>query len=185
MSNNFTHAITECHVFKSLPHVNCFCVQLSRRWFFKDISRRETERLLLAPGNKPGSFLIRESETSPGSQRSQTFSDNVKYKTIKVLISACGCAASSSLPIGSFSLSVRDHTGEHGDVVKHYKIRCLDKGGYYISPANPFQSLQELVKYYSSKSFPPSFMSQTKVGRGFLEVHSAKCLLNNHRWVQC
>uniref|UniRef100_A0A7N6BX98 Tyrosine-protein kinase n=1 Tax=Anabas testudineus TaxID=64144 RepID=A0A7N6BX98_ANATE len=84
------------------------------KWFFKDVSRRETERLLLAPGNKPGSFLVRESETSKG----------------------------------SFSLSVRDHAAE-GDVVKHYKIRCLDKGGYYISPSNTFPSLQELVKYYS------------------------------------
>ncbi|XP_026102334.1 tyrosine-protein kinase Blk-like [Carassius auratus] len=36
------------------------------RWFFKDLSRRETERLLLAPGNKPGSFLVRESETTKG-----------------------------------------------------------------------------------------------------------------------
>lgn len=34
-------------------------------------------------------------------------------------------------------------------MVKHYKIRCLDKGGYYISPANTFPSLQELVKYYT------------------------------------
>lgn len=36
------------------------------RWFFKGMSRRDTERLLLAPGNKPGSFLVRESETTKG-----------------------------------------------------------------------------------------------------------------------
>ena len=53
--------------------------------------------------------------------------------------------------LGSFSLSVRDHDREQGDMVKHYKIRCLDKGGYYISPSNAFPSLQELVKYYSRK----------------------------------
>ncbi|CAN9507398.1 unnamed protein product [Ophioblennius macclurei] len=85
------------------------------KWFFKDLSRRETERLLLAPGNKPGAFLVRESETSKG----------------------------------SFSLSIKDNDSEQGDVVKHYKIRCLDKGGYYISPSLTFSSLQELVKYYS------------------------------------
>ncbi|XP_028252832.1 tyrosine-protein kinase Blk [Parambassis ranga] len=85
------------------------------KWFFRELSRRETERLLLAPGNKAGSFLIRESETCKG----------------------------------SFSLSVRDCVSEQGDVVKHYKIRCLDRGGYYISPSNTFPSLQELVKYYS------------------------------------
>ncbi|XP_076027026.1 tyrosine-protein kinase Blk [Genypterus blacodes] len=36
------------------------------KWFFKDLGRRESERLLLAPGNKPGSFLVRESETCTG-----------------------------------------------------------------------------------------------------------------------
>lgn len=85
------------------------------RWFFKDMNRRDTERLLLAPGNKPGSFLVRESETTKG----------------------------------AFSLSIRDSTPEQGDVVKHYKIRALDNGGYYISPSTSFSSLQELVKYYS------------------------------------
>uniref|UniRef100_A0AAQ5YBC9 Tyrosine-protein kinase n=1 Tax=Amphiprion ocellaris TaxID=80972 RepID=A0AAQ5YBC9_AMPOC len=85
------------------------------KWFFKDLSRRETERLLMVPGNKPGAFLIRESETCKG----------------------------------SFSLSIRDTGDDEGDVVKHYKIRCLDKGGYYISPSNTFSTLQELVRYYS------------------------------------
>lgn len=85
------------------------------KWFFKDVNRRETERLLLAPGNKPGAFLVRESETCKG----------------------------------SFSLSVRDCVPGQGDVVKHYKIRCLDNGGYYIAPSNAFRSLQDLVKYYS------------------------------------
>ncbi|XP_058235774.1 tyrosine-protein kinase Blk [Hemibagrus wyckioides] len=84
-------------------------------WFFKNLSRRETERLLLAPGNRVGSFLVRESETTPG----------------------------------AFSLSVRDLAPEHGDVVKHYKIRTLDKGGYYISPSLTFSSLQELIQHYT------------------------------------
>ncbi|XP_020494544.2 tyrosine-protein kinase Blk [Labrus bergylta] len=88
------------------------------KWFFKDLSRRETERMLLAPGNKAGAFLVRESETSKG----------------------------------SFSLSIRDYVPEQGDVVKHYKIRCLDKGGYYISPSNTFPSLHDLVKHYSRTS---------------------------------
>ncbi|KAL0164308.1 hypothetical protein M9458_040061, partial [Cirrhinus mrigala] len=49
----------------------------------------------------------------------------------------------------AFSLSIRDTTPEQCDVVKHYKIRALDNGGYYISPSTTFSSLQELVKYYS------------------------------------
>ncbi|XP_048842328.1 tyrosine-protein kinase Blk isoform X2 [Brienomyrus brachyistius] len=85
------------------------------KWFFKNLSRKDAERLLLAPANQMGSFLIRESETANG----------------------------------SFSLSIRDMDPEQGDVIKHYKIRCLDNGGYYISPMTSFASLEELVKFYS------------------------------------
>lgn len=53
---------------------------------------------------------------------------------------------------GSYSLSIRDYVPEEGDVVKHYKIRSMDKGGYYISPYNTFPTLQELVKYYAGES---------------------------------
>uniref|UniRef100_A0A3B4UPG6 Tyrosine-protein kinase n=1 Tax=Seriola dumerili TaxID=41447 RepID=A0A3B4UPG6_SERDU len=98
------------------------------KWFFKDLSRRETERLLLAPGNKAGAFLVRESETCKEFQWHLRKAYSEKW---------------------SLSLSVRDHVTDQDDVVKHYKIRCLDKGGYYISPSNTFPSLQELVKYYT------------------------------------
>uniref|UniRef100_A0A6J0VF93 Tyrosine-protein kinase n=1 Tax=Pogona vitticeps TaxID=103695 RepID=A0A6J0VF93_9SAUR len=85
------------------------------KWFFKDLSRKEAERLLLAPGNILGSFLIRESETTPG----------------------------------DYSLSIRDSSPQ-GDVVKHYKIRRLDQGGYYICPRNMLSSLNQLVNHYSA-----------------------------------
>uniref|UniRef100_G3X8M0 Tyrosine-protein kinase n=1 Tax=Meleagris gallopavo TaxID=9103 RepID=G3X8M0_MELGA len=87
-------------------------------WFFKNLSRKDAERQLLASGNTHGSFLIRESETSKG----------------------------------SYSLSVRDFDQNQGETVKHYKIRNMDNGGYYISPRVTFSSLHELVEYYSSSS---------------------------------
>lgn len=37
-----------------------------RSWFFKNLSRKDAERQLLAPGNTHGSFLIRESESTAG-----------------------------------------------------------------------------------------------------------------------
>nr|XP_044986485.1 LOW QUALITY PROTEIN: tyrosine-protein kinase Blk [Jaculus jaculus] len=37
-----------------------------QKWFFRSISRKDAERQLLAPVNKAGSFLIRESETIKG-----------------------------------------------------------------------------------------------------------------------
>ncbi|XP_068124976.1 tyrosine-protein kinase Lck [Hyperolius riggenbachi] len=53
---------------------------------------------------------------------------------------------------GSYSLSVRDFDQTQGEVVKHYKIRNMDDGGYYISPRITFKTLQELVQYYGKSS---------------------------------
>ncbi|XP_026965091.1 tyrosine-protein kinase Lck [Sagmatias obliquidens] len=53
---------------------------------------------------------------------------------------------------GSFSLSVRDFDQTQGEVVKHYKIRNLDKGGFYISPRITFPGLHELVHHYMNSS---------------------------------
>uniref|UniRef100_A0A673C4I8 Tyrosine-protein kinase n=1 Tax=Sphaeramia orbicularis TaxID=375764 RepID=A0A673C4I8_9TELE len=87
-------------------------------WFFKNISRNDAMRLLLAPGNTQGSFLIRESETTPG----------------------------------SYSLSVRDLDHNTGEGVKHYRIRKMDNGGFYITAKISFNSLKELVQHHSRDS---------------------------------
>ncbi|XP_049818027.1 tyrosine-protein kinase Src42A [Aethina tumida] len=44
-----------------------------------------------------------------------------------------------------YSLSVRD-----GDTVKHYRIRQLDEGGFFIARRTTFRTLQELVLHYSN-----------------------------------
>uniref|UniRef100_A0A8C8CL60 Tyrosine-protein kinase n=1 Tax=Oncorhynchus tshawytscha TaxID=74940 RepID=A0A8C8CL60_ONCTS len=88
----------------------------TEEWFFKGVSRKDAERQLLASGNKMGSFMIRDSETTKG----------------------------------SYSLSVRDSDSQSGDTVKHYKIRTLDNGGFYISPRITFTTLQELVSHYKT-----------------------------------
>ncbi|CAK9797961.1 Tyrosine-protein kinase Src42A [Anthophora quadrimaculata] len=43
-----------------------------------------------------------------------------------------------------YSLSVRD-----GDTVKHYRIRQLDEGGFFIARRTTFRNLQDLVEHYS------------------------------------
>ena len=43
-----------------------------------------------------------------------------------------------------YSLSVRD-----GDTVKHYRVRKLDEGGYFIARRTPFRNLKDVVKHYS------------------------------------
>uniref|UniRef100_A0A4W5JMG4 Tyrosine-protein kinase n=1 Tax=Hucho hucho TaxID=62062 RepID=A0A4W5JMG4_9TELE len=79
----------------------------TEEWFFKDITRKDAERQLLAPANKAGSYLIRESETSKG----------------------------------SYSMSIRDVDAQGINTVKHYKIRTLDNGGFYISPKITFPDI--------------------------------------------
>ncbi|XP_077086216.1 tyrosine-protein kinase yes [Siphateles boraxobius] len=50
---------------------------------------------------------------------------------------------------GAYSLSIRDWDEMKGDNVKHYKIRKLDSGGYYITTRAQFDTLQKLVKHYT------------------------------------
>ncbi|CAB4061622.1 FRK [Lepeophtheirus salmonis] len=46
-----------------------------------------------------------------------------------------------------YSLSLRD-----GDTVKHYRIRQLDEGGFFIARRTTFRSLQELVEHYGREA---------------------------------
>lgn len=36
-----------------------------------------------------------------------------------------------------------------GDTVKHYRIRQLDEGGFFIARRTTFRTLQELVEHYT------------------------------------
>ncbi len=48
---------------------------------------------------------------------------------------------------GNYSLSVRD-----GDAVKHYRIRTMDDGGFYITRRITFTNLHELIAHYKTSS---------------------------------
>lgn len=54
-----------------------------------------------------------------------------------------------SLFSGAYSLSIRDWDDNKGDHVKHYKIRKLDNGGYYITTRSQFDTVQQLVDHYT------------------------------------
>lgn len=66
---------------------------------------------------------------------------------------------------GCYSLSVRDGEDLQGGTVKHYKIRTLDNGGFYISPRSSFDTLQELVQYYKGE---PRGVWLPHPGQGFV-----------------
>ena len=46
--------------------------------------------------------------------------------------------------VSLYIISVRD-----GDTVKHYRIRQLDEGGFFIARRVTFRTLSELVEHYS------------------------------------
>lgn len=48
-------------------------------------------------------------------------------------------------------MSVLDYDNTKGLNVKHYKIRKLDSGGFYITSRTQFNSLQQLVNHYRSE----------------------------------
>lgn len=52
-----------------------------------------------------------------------------------------------------FSLSVKDWEEGRGYHVKHYKIKPLDNGGFYIATNQTFPSLPALVMSYTSELF--------------------------------
>lgn len=85
------------------------------------------------PENEHGAFLIRDSES-----RHNDFSLSGEcflrdFYTVQ-------CYMLSSLAL----FTVRD-----GDTVKHYRIRQLDEGGFFIARRTTFRTLQELVEHYT------------------------------------
>nr|CAB3245984.1 tyrosine-protein kinase Fgr-like [Phallusia mammillata] len=53
---------------------------------------------------------------------------------------------------GAYSLSISDEDPQKGLTVKHYRIRQLDNGGYYITTRAQFANLPELVQHYKDKA---------------------------------
>jgi hypothetical protein len=53
---------------------------------------------------------------------------------------------------GGFSLSIRDYAEDKGDNVKHYKVRAMDAGGYFIAPRRIFTTLEDFVQHYMISS---------------------------------
>lgn len=53
---------------------------------------------------------------------------------------------------GNYSLSIRTWEHEKGDHVKHYKIKAMENGGFYVTSRKTFYSLEGLVSYYSERA---------------------------------
>lgn len=57
----------------------------------------------------------------------------------------------SAFFVGQYSLTVKFNDPVKGPTAKHYRIRNLDNGGFYISTRITFDKLEQLVNYYLRK----------------------------------
>jgi hypothetical protein len=73
-------------------------------------------------------------------------------KEIQVSIGSCNVL--SQFLGHEYALTINDSENNGPGVidVKHYKIRALDQGGYYITTKKVFNSIRELIDYYSKES---------------------------------
>ncbi|KAF3822471.1 hypothetical protein GH733_007845 [Mirounga leonina] len=113
-------------------------MKVLEEWFFKDITRKDAERQLLAPGNSPGAFLIRESETLKGSYSlsvrdyDPVHGDVIKHYKIR------------SLDNGGYYISPRITFPCISDMIKHYQkqsdglCRRLEKACISPKPQKPW-----------------------------------------------
>ena len=77
------------------------------------MKRIDAGKQLMQPSNDYGSFLVRDSETTPG----------------------------------DYALALRDT-----EKVRHYRIRRLDVGGFFIVPQVTFETILKLVDYYKEQA---------------------------------
>ncbi|KAL7637615.1 UNVERIFIED_CONTAM: hypothetical protein RMT77_012344 [Armadillidium vulgare] len=112
MTNNIEGYIPKNYV-ASATSLEC------QDWYFGKIARKEAEKLLMAPGNLRGTFLIRMSEQASH----------------------------------GYSLSIRDWDAQKGEHVKHYRIKKLDNGGFFITSSQAFRTLNDLVEAYGRNNY--------------------------------
>jgi hypothetical protein len=55
---------------------------------------------------------------------------------------------------GSYSLSFRDVDDDGMVVMRHYRVRNMDNGGYYIAPTAHFKTLRELIEHHCGLYLP-------------------------------
>jgi hypothetical protein len=98
--------------------------KILQRWFFPNINRDEAERLLNLPMNTHGSFLLR-----PKSHRERNRSKSLALSVL-------------CLNDGEFGMK---------KTICHYSLKSTSNGKYYIIESRLFDTLNELVSYYSGE----------------------------------
>ncbi|RWS30392.1 tyrosine-protein kinase Src64B-like protein [Leptotrombidium deliense] len=135
-----------------------------------DLSFRKGDRLLLLDNGDPDWWLAKHLITNAKGYIPRNyvvtaaletqewyFGKVSRRETEKLLLSenyprGTFLIRNSEQTMGAYSLSIRDWEQQKGDHVKHYKIKTLDSGGFYVTTRKTFPSLQELIAFYSEES---------------------------------
>ncbi|KAJ7988992.1 hypothetical protein DPEC_G00314930 [Dallia pectoralis] len=144
-------------------------------WFFKNLSRMDAMRLLLAPGNSQGSFLIRESETSQGSfslsirDLDPNTGDTVKHYRIR------------NLDTSGFYINARISFNSLKELVQHHSREADGLGTRLVKPCQ--SRVPQKPWWQDDWEIPRETLKmQRRLGAGqFGEVWMG--LYNNHRKV--
>ncbi|KAK3090929.1 hypothetical protein FSP39_015809 [Pinctada imbricata] len=99
-------------------------------WFMGALSRKESERLLLTPGNDPGTYLIRESETSPGNyvlsvrDYEQTKGDTVRHYKIRNMDNKAGYYIAARRVMSSLPELISHYTDQSDGLCRQLLRAC-------------------------------------------------------------
>ncbi|VDP07135.1 unnamed protein product [Soboliphyme baturini] len=116
-------------------------------WYVKHLATEQT-------GYVPRNFVARQE--SPESE--EWFAGRIPRNVAEKLVMNPGLLRGTFLireretECSEYALTIRDKDEEKGENVKHYKIKRLENGGFFITTRRTFATLQDLVKYYSGKS---------------------------------
>lgn len=133
-----------------------------------DLSFRKGDRLLVTESqdpdwcfaehlsNKRKGFVPRNCVASEPIEMEEWFFPRINRREAEKLL------LSENYPRGTFlvrhseqaqtgySLSIRDEDKNKGQHVKHYRIKTLDNGGYFVAKRHPFKTMIDLISFYSN-----------------------------------
>uniref|UniRef100_A0A673UE19 Tyrosine-protein kinase Blk n=1 Tax=Suricata suricatta TaxID=37032 RepID=A0A673UE19_SURSU len=149
------------------------------KWFFRSISRKDAERQLLAPINKAGSFLIRESETNK--EKGDGLCQRLTQPCVSPAPQNLWAQDEWEIPRQSLKLVRKLGSGQFGEVWMGYyqnnvkvAIKTLKEGTMspeaFLGEANLMKTLQHerLVRLYAVVTKEPIYIVTEYMARGCL-----------------
>ncbi|KAG9510684.1 V-SRC [Fragariocoptes setiger] len=135
----------------------------------RDLSFQKGDRLIVVESNDPDwwyaehvttkkvGFIPKNYVASHPIEMEDWFFSKITRREADKLLLTNDCGRGTFLVRNSeqtegYSLSIRDWDASKGDHVKHYKIKTLDSGGFFVTTRVTFASMSELIAFYSQAS---------------------------------